>query len=325
MNDTYPPESPSSPPSVAAVPSPIPVSTQPESPQRQWLLSAVLFAATFATTTLAGLFHAGGDVDLLTATLLVTARPSLLLLGLPFSLTLMTILLAHEMGHFLACRYYRIRCTPPYFIPSPFLFAGTFGAFIRIRSPFADRRALFDVGIAGPLAGFVFVIPALVVGIAYSTLIPRGSFQGGITFGEPLLFRWLAKVVLGYSPETHDMIAHPIAMAGWLGLLVTCLNLLPIWQLDGGHIAYSVFGRERQRQTSLYASIALILVSFLGWPVPSYLLFGILLLVLGSRFRFYHPSTLDDDLSIGRGRLFLGILALLILFVSFTPIPISFN
>ncbi len=288
-------------------------------------MAAALFAATFATTTLAGLFHAGGDVDLLTAAFLVIARPSILLLGLPFSVTLMIILLAHEMGHFLACRYYGIRCTPPYFIPSPFLFAGTFGAFIRIRSPFTDRRALFDVGISGPLAGFAFVIPALVVGIAYSTLIPRGSLQGGIIFGEPLLFRWLARIVLGYSPATQDMIAHPIAMAAWLGLLVTCLNLLPIWQLDGGHIAYAVFGRERQRLTSLYASIGLILISFLGWPVPSYLLFGILLLVLGSRFRFYHPSTLNDDLSIGRGRLLLGILALLILLVSFTPIPISFT
>lgn len=325
MNDTFPPESPSNPPSIAVAPIPAAVLPRPESFRRQWLLSAALFAATFATTTLAGLFHAGGDVDLLTAILVVTARPSILLLGLPFSVTLMVILLAHEMGHFLACRYYGIRCTPPYFIPSPFLFAGTFGAFIRIRSPFKDRRALFDVGIAGPLAGFVFVIPALIVGIAYSTLIPRGSSQGDITFGEPLLFRWLAKIVLDYSPETQDMIGHPIAMAAWLGLLVTCLNLFPIWQLDGGHIAYAVLGRERQRQTSLCASIALIMISFLGWPVPSYLLFGILLLVLGSRFRFYHPSTLDDDLNIGRGRLLLGVLALLILLVSFTPVPISFT
>ncbi|NWG12072.1 MAG: site-2 protease family protein [Acidobacteria bacterium] len=301
------------------------ITPPPEPSRRQWFLSASLFAATFLTTTLAGLFHAGGDVDLLTAALAVSAQPSVVLLGLPFSITLMAILLAHELGHFLACRYYGIRCTPPYFIPSPFLFAGTFGAFIRIRSPFADRRALFDVGIAGPLVGFAFVIPALAVGISYSKLIARGSLGGGITFGEPLLFRWLAKIVLGYSPATQDMIAHPIAMAGWLGLLVTCLNLLPIWQLDGGHIAYAVLGREQQRRTSLYATVGLILISFLGWPVPSYLLFGILLLVLGSRFRFYHPATLNDDVRLGRGRLLLGAAALAILLVSFTPVPVSFG
>jgi len=291
---------------------------------REWLLPAILFAATLLSTTFAGLFYAGSDANPLTVILVAAAHPSILLLGFPFSVTLITILLAHEMGHFLACRYYGIRCTPPFFVPFPFAFAGTLGAFIRIKSPFRDRRALFDVGVAGPLAGFVFVLPALVVGISYSRLIPKGSFAG-YSFGEPLLFRWVGKLVLGYSPASQDMIAHPIAIAAWFGLLVTCLNLFPIWQLDGGHIAYAVLGRERHRRLSIVGAFALILVSFLGWPLPSYLLFGVLLLIIGFRSRFYHPPTLYDEGSLGTARVLIGILALAILLICFTPVPISIS
>jgi len=289
---------------------------------REWFLPAILFAATFFSTTFAGLFYAGSDGNPLTLILVAAAHPSILLLGLPFSLTLITILLAHEMGHFLACRFYGIKCTPPFFIPFPVAFAGTLGAFIRIKSPFRDRRALFDVGAAGPIAGFVFVLPALAVGISYSRLIPKGSFEG-YSFGEPLLFRWMGKLILGYSPASQDMIAHPIAMAAWFGLLVTCLNLFPIWQLDGGHIAYALLGRERHRRLSILGAFALILVSFLGWPLPSYLLFGVLLLIVGYRSRFYHPPTFYDECSLGSGRIFVGILTLVILLICFTPVPIS--
>ncbi len=245
--------------------------------------------------------------------------------GLSFSFTFLTILLAHELGHFFACKHYGIRCTPPYFIPLPFTLAGTLGAFIRIRSPFNDKRALFDVGIAGPLAGFVFVLPALFIGIANSQLIPRGNILGGYNFGEPLLFRWIGRMVLGYRPEVQDMIAHPIAMGAWFGLLATCLNLFPIWQLDGGHIAYAVFGRARQKQISIAATLALIAVSFIGWPIPSYFLFGVLLLGLGLRFRFYHPPTLFDEQELGVTRHWLGALALIILMLCFTPVPISIS
>lgn len=288
---------------------------------REWFLPGILFAATLLSTTFAGLFFARGDVDPLAVILVAAVHPSILLLGLPFSLTLITILLAHEMGHFLACRYYGIKCTPPFFIPFPFTFAGTLGAFIRIKAPFRDRRALFDVGVAGPIAGFVFVLPALVVGIYYSRLIPKGSFSG-LSFGEPLLFRWVGRLVLGYSPASQDMMAHPIAIAAWFGLLVTCLNLFPIWQLDGGHIAYAILGRERHRRLSIVAALALMAVSFLGWP-PSYLFFAVLLLAFGYRSRFYHPSTLYDERSLGSGRVAVGVLALLILLVCFTPVPVS--
>jgi membrane-associated protease RseP (regulator of RpoE activity) len=280
----------------ACLPAPPPLH-YPGPSARDWTLSAVLFLATVASTTFAG--------------------------GFLFSFTFVSILLAHEMGHFVACRYYGMACTPPYFLPLPITFAGTLGAFIKIKSPFYSRKALFDVGVAGPLAGFVLVIPALVVGIANSELIPRGHTPG-ISFGEPLLFRWMGKLILAYSPATQDMLAHPIAIGAWFGLLATCLNLLPIWQLDGGHIAYAVLGRERQRRLSLAATAALILVSFAGWPIPSYLLFGLLILGFGLRYRFYHPPTLVDDVGIDPVRRFIALLALIILVVSFTPVPVSY-
>lgn len=254
----------------------------------------------------------------------VLNQPWLLAKGFSFSVTLMIILLAHEMGHFLACRYYGIRCTPPFFMPLPLPPVGTLGAFIRIQSPFQHKRALFDVGVAGPLAGFAFVIPALIIGTMRSQIIPKGSLgEGGISFGEPLLFRWISELVIDYNPAAQDMIAHPIALAAWFGLLVTALNLLPIWQLDGGHMAYALLGPRYQRRLSIIAVLALVLVSFLGWPYPSYLLFGMLLLILGSRYRFYHPPTLADEDGIGPSRIVVSLLSLIILVISFTPVPIS--
>ena len=272
---------------------------------------------------MAGLLYARGDLGFLRTILTVLARPHILIYGLPFSFTFLMILLAHELGHFFACRYYGIRCTPPYFLPLPISIAGTLGAFIRIKAPFQNRRALFDVGVAGPLAGFAFVLPALIIGISRSQLIPRGSAGGGYSFGEPLIFRLVGKLVLGYSPARQDMIAHPIAMAAWFGLLATSLNLFPIWQLDGGHISYAIFGRERQKKLSIAGTIALVAISLLGWPIPSYLLFGLLLMAFGARYKFYHPATLSDEEDLGPGRVFLGMIAYLILILCFTPVPIS--
>jgi membrane-associated protease RseP (regulator of RpoE activity) len=282
-----------------------------------------MFVVTLLSTTFAGLFYVAGDTSFSTLVLTAASHPAVLRFGLPFSLTLLTILLAHELGHFFACRYYGISCTPPYFIPLPVSIAGTLGAFIRIKSPFQHKRALFDVGIAGPLAGFAVALPALFVGISLSKLIPKEHLHGAVSFGEPLLFRWVGKLVLGYSPGTQDVLAHPVAMAAWFGLLATCLNLFPIWQLDGGHIAYAVFGQKVQRIVSIVGVIALVLISFLGWPIPSYLFFGLVLLVIGARLRFYHPPTLLDDYTLGPERVAVGVFALLILVVSFTPVPVA--
>lgn len=293
--------------------------------RREWLISIFLFIATFISTTFAGVLYMREDIGFFSLFFFALARPGILLYGLPFSFTFLMILLAHELGHFFACRFYGIRCTPPYFLPLPISFAGTLGAFIRIKSPFQHKRALFDVGIAGPLAGFLFVVPALFIGIAHSQLIAKGSVAGGYSFGEPVLFRLVGKLVLGYAPDRQDMVAHPIAMAAWFGLLATALNLFPIWQLDGGHITYAILGRKLQRRLSLAGTVVLIAVSFLGWPIPSYLAFGVLLLVFGLRVRFFHPATLRDDEEIGPGRIIIGVLALVILILSFTPVPVSLS
>lgn len=293
---------------------------------RDWVVSGALLLLTFITASFAGLFYAAGDIGLLRALLISIANPGLIVYAISFSFPLITILLAHELGHFFACRYYGMRCTPPYFIPAPLPFTGTLGAFIKIKSQFLHKRALFDIGVAGPLAGFIFAVPVLWIGISYSELVPKGSLgAGGLFFGEPIIFRLFGALALGYSSNTHDMIAHPIAMAAWVGLLATSLNLLPIWQLDGGHICYAILGRKRQKKISVISVVLLILLSFLGWPTPSYLLFGLILLVIGLRLRFYHPPTMLEEENLDSKRLLVGLLALLILIVCFMPVPISIS
>ena len=294
--------------------------------RNEWLIAAVLFCLTLICTSFAGLFYSIGDIGFVASLRIFLRKPGIILYGLSFSIPLISILLAHELGHFFACRFYRMNCTPPFFIPVPVSITGTLGAFIRIKSPFLNKRALFDIGIAGPLAGFAFVLPILCLGISSSRLIPKGAFPpGGLSFGEPLIFRWVGALLLGYSPDRQDMIAHPIAMAAWFGLLATSLNLLPVWQLDGGHIAYAIFGRSRQRLLSIAGIAFLLLLCLWGWRTPSYLIFALLLLIVGWRVRFYHPRTLLDEEPLGRGRIILGLLALLILVVSFIPVPVSFG
>jgi membrane-associated protease RseP (regulator of RpoE activity) len=297
---------------------------EPGPSKKEWIVSATLLLLTLVSTSFAGIFYLSG-VDFLTAFQAFIHRPGLIMLGLPFSVPLISILLAHELGHFIACRHYGMRCTPPYFLPVPISLAGTFGAFIKIKSQFRHKRALFDIGIAGPLAGFVFVIPTLWIGIGLSKVVPKGAIHPGqFSFGEPLIFRFLGHIILGYSPEKQDMLAHPMAMAAWVGLLATSLNLLPIWQLDGGHISYAVLGRSLQKKVSMIVLGFLVLVSFAEWP-PSYtlLFFAALLLIIGARLRFFHPPTFMEEERLGRGRLLLGLLAFLILLVSFTPVPVT--
>jgi membrane-associated protease RseP (regulator of RpoE activity) len=290
---------------------------------RVWTWSAVLLLITIVSTSFAGLSQLD-RFDIFATFSVLISRPRLILLGLQFSIPLISILLAHEFGHFFACKYYGMRCTPPYFLPIPISFAGTLGAFIKIKSPFLNRRALFDVGIAGPLAGFVFILPTLWIGISLSKLVPRVPYPpGALIFGEPLIFRLFGAIILGYSPEKQDMIAHPMAMAAWVGLLATSFNLLPVWQLDGGHISYAILGRSLQKKISIFSVIAMILIGFMRWP-PSLtlLVFAGILLAVGLRFRFFHPPALMEEDTLGRGRLILGSLALLILIISFTPVPI---
>jgi membrane-associated protease RseP (regulator of RpoE activity) len=240
----------------------------------------------------------------------VWRHPALLLQGLPFSLTLMAILLAHELGHYLAAIYHGVDSSLPYFLPSPFL--GTFGAFIRVRSPIYSKRVLFDIGVSGPLAGFVFLLPALSVGLAFSKVIPNIAHQGNIHFGVPGL-EWLLASVIFPGVKSADLYLHPVARAAWVGMFATAMNLLPIGQLDGGHILYSFFP-QRHRTVSKVLSLLLLP---LGWFWGGWLLWGLVLLWLGRR----HPIIVDPtELSPGRRTLGWFALAIFILCVTYAPI-----
>jgi membrane-associated protease RseP (regulator of RpoE activity) len=255
---------------------------------------------------------------------LVWSDPALLLLGLSFSIPLLVILLAHELGHYLACRHYRLAATLPYFVPAPFAF-GTLGAFIKIRSPLRDKRQLFDVGIAGPIAGFVALLPFLLWGIAHSRPVQVDELLAGAAPGQlvPVIggslalngAGWLFHGTLGAG---WRMGYHPFAVAAWVGLLATSLNLLPLGQLDGGHILYAALGRA-QRMLAPPLWLGLVAVGILFWP--GWLLWALVVLVLGLR----HPPVIDEDAPLGAGRRALALLALGILLVSFMPVPLGIH
>jgi Zn-dependent protease len=275
---------------------------------------------TFLTTTITGAvmmldFQRNMPFDIeheLTLLANLWSHPWLLVLGLPFSLTLLTILMAHEMGHYLACRFYDVDASLPYFLPAPSL-TGTFGAFIRIRSAIFSKRILFDIGVAGPLAGFVFLLPALAVGIAFSRIIPGIAHQGNIQFGMPPLVWLLAKAIFPGVPVS-DIALHPVARAAWIGILATALNLLPIGQLDGGHILYALVGDKHKLISRIF--IVLLIPLGLYWRV--WWLWAAVLFFLGRR----HP-TIYDNSALGPGRTRLGWLAFAIFVLCFTYAPIT--
>ena len=235
--------------------------------------------------------------------------------GVRLVIAVVAIMLSHEMGHYLACRRYGVDASLPYFIPFPFHFVGTFGAFIRIRSPFPDRRVLFDVGIAGPLAGFVICLPVLALGVLEAQVAPD-SF-GGLGLGEPLLFQWAAALLRNDVPAGAVLVIGPLGMAAWFGLLLTALNLMPIGQLDGGHVVYALL-RERATLVSRFALVATVGLVYLR---PSWLFWSVLLLVLSRP----HPPTLRDSIPVGRGRVVVGLIGLAVFVVSFTPEPIMIS
>jgi membrane-associated protease RseP (regulator of RpoE activity) len=283
-------------------------------------LHILLLLTTFFTTTLVGTglaqsFHANQPADLdqeISLFLSLWAHPGLLIDGLPFSLTLLTILMAHEMGHYIACIRYGIDASLPYFLPAPTLI-GTFGAFIRIRSPIYTRRALFDVGAAGPLAGFAFLFPALTVGLLCSRVQPGIAAHGDFIFGNPLLLRLMERLVFPGIPAS-DVSLHPVARAAWVGMLATALNLLPIGQLDGGHIIYAFFRRRHK----LLSRIFVVALAPLGYYYLGWLAWAVVLGLFGLR----HPVIFDDT-PIGPMRVWLGIFALLLLITCFTLVPIK--
>jgi membrane-associated protease RseP (regulator of RpoE activity) len=238
--------------------------------------------------------------------------PSRFLAGLPFSLTLLTILMAHELGHYLACVYYGVDATLPYFLPSPTPVTGTFGAFIKIRSAIRNKRILFDIGVAGPLAGFVFLLPALGVGLAFSKVLPGINNQGTLQLGVPAL-QWLAQRLIFPGVPAQDIYLHPVARAAWVGMFATALNLLPVGQLDGGHIVYAILGRSQKWITNVFL-VALVPMGRLwsGWWFWAVMLFF---------FARKHPPLYDHS-EIGPSRVRLGILALCVFVLCFSLAPI---
>ena len=277
---------------------------------RPWV-NGLLFVLTVATTTWAGAAHQG--IDLL-------REPGRFTVGLPYALGLMLILLVHELGHYFMARHHRIRVTLPYFIPVPFAL-GTFGAFIKMRSPAENRRALFDVAIAGPLAGLVIAIPALLIGLRSSVIVAvtepvAGMMHGGTSLSSSVLLAFLAKLSLGTELlDGHVLQLSPLAFAGWLGLMVTALNLLPIGQLDGGHIAHAMFGRSAGDTIGSVAMWTLLLLGLFVWP--GLLTWAIIVFFMAGR----GAPPLEDVTPLSPSRRCMGYAAFVVLALILAPLP----
>ncbi len=289
-------------------------------PERIWR-HLILFVLTCVTTTYAGEIHyASFTIGFTDHTLTLSGWP-LFAQGLWYSVSILAILGAHEFGHYGACRYYGVDASLPYFLPAPLPLTGTLGAFIRIRQPIRSKRELFDIGIAGPIAGFVVAVPVLLVGMYLSKVIQVPTdFEGSVLeIGEPLLFKAAAWLTFGSLPEGYTVNMHPMAFAAWFGMLATALNLFPISQLDGGHICYAVLGRKSTLVT-LFMIVFLIGLSFIStsWIVWTVLTLG-MLLVLGPR----HPRVFDEDIPLDTTRLWLAAFALLMFVLCFTHSPIE--
>ncbi len=313
---------------------------------RAWRIHGLLFLLTIVTTTVAGLMQ-GAPPDLPApepslATPLdyllyipltyyysivelfryAVSHPALIGEGVTFSVCLLAILFSHEMGHYLACRYYKVDATLPYFIPAPPLFlAGTFGAFIKIRSAIPTRRALFDIGLAGPLAGFVVALPISVIGVLSVSppLEPAGHW---IFFNDPLLFRLIGK--LAGIPLEPNSPTNPYYMAGWIGLLVTSLNLMPVGQLDGGHGTYSLFGGRAHKVIGRVVFVIVSALAVLGFwwhGSPSGFLYAVLLAVM---MKVPHPQPAVME-ALGTKRIVIAVVTLIVFALCFLPFPITIS
>ena len=273
------------------------------------VIHIVLFAVTFVTTSMAGAFAAGVDPF---------ADIGNIRAGFPFSVTLLGILLCHEMGHYTLSRVHGVRATLPYFIPGLPFFMGTFGAFIRMKSPPRTRTALFDVGAAGPWAGFIVAVPALIIGLRLSEVLPAGADAGGDMLGESVVFSLLSRWTLGVLPDDVLIRLHPIAMAGWIGLFVTSLNLLPVGQLDGGHVSYAMFG-TRHRWIARLFLVAILFLGTQGWP--GWFFWAVLVTILG----LDHPPTMDWHTPLNRSRRLAAWLTVALFALTFMPAPFWFQ
>ncbi|PYS99805.1 MAG: site-2 protease family protein [Acidobacteria bacterium] len=317
---------------------------------RTLALHLVLLLITLATATIAGVLFPFGTIDSLPVSdpqtfpeliEFVTSLPeryfvligtavhylwtdsSYLVHGLSFSVSLLFILISHEMGHYVACRIYRVDATLPFFIPTPPMIgpAGTFGAFIRIKSPMPSRRAVFDIGLAGPIAGFIALIPIAVIGVMKLQPAANHGVPGDILFADPLLMRLLG-MLLGHDPTMS--VGNPFFYAAWVGLLVTALNLIPSGQLDGGHAIYAVLGKKVHFFTGRIAFVIMAALAIIGavfYNSPSGFLVAIL---LGIMMRVRHPEPYDQT-PLDLKRKVIAVLTLVIFVLCFTPFPIRIN
>ena len=283
---------------------------------RRSRVNLLLFVLTVLSTLAAGSMVAGSFPFL---TFNPLRQPVRLLDGVPFSFTLLAILGTHEFGHYFTARYYGASVSLPFFIPAPpplFLF-GTLGAVIRMRSPARDRNSLFDIAVAGPLAGLVVAVPALLLGLSWSRVGMVLPEHSGITFGDSLLMQLLIWMVFGPIPQGMDVFVHPMALAGWVGLFVTALNLFPVGQLDGGRIAYALAG-ARHRHISIATFGGLVALSAV-FQSPNWIVFGALVVLL---MGFHHAPPLDDVSPLSPRRYALGLFCLVLLVALIPPVPI---
>jgi len=300
-----------------------PIADRPSSgiPRRRGWLHLGLFVATFVTLSMTGGYFWEGlgasvtsDAELLDPTLWTRS----FLVGIPYGLWVLAILGAHEMGHYLACRYYGIPATLPFFIPAPPLFVGSFGALIRIRGRIPHRRALFDVAAAGPIAGFAIAFPLIVAGLVLAEPSSAGVPEpGSLSLGTPVMWYLLE----GLWPHDTPPQVNYLIGAGWVGMLVTSLNLFPVGQLDGGHAAYAI-SRRLHRVTARASLVALLLLVVYHGAVlrqfPAYTLWFAILLWMRDR----HPRLLDETEPLDTRRRFVALALLAIFVLSFIPVPL---
>ncbi len=267
------------------------------------VIQIALFLATLLCTLLAGALQQ--NINPL-------ENPWLLWKGIPFSFTLLLILGTHEFGHYFMSKRHHIDASLPYFIPAPSIL-GTFGAFIKMKSPIVNRRILLDVGAAGPLAGLCATVPILLIGLSLSE-IRHDAVEEGFSLGSSVLFSVLSWIVHGLLPDNANLILHPVAFSGWIGLLVTSLNLLPVGQLDGGHVAYAVIG-PRQGNVAKAVLLILVILGAVGWS--GWLVWAALMVIMGTR----HPRVVYDWIPLDPKRKVVGWITILVFVITFTPIP----
>ena len=283
-----------------------------------------LLLTTIVTTMIAGSDHyAGFRYDFTTEWTSYS-----LLYGASYSATILAILGTHELGHYFACRYYRVDASLPYFIPAPLFLTGTLGAVIRIRQQIPGKRMLFDIGAAGPIAGFVVAVPALFLGLWLSRVVPLPDAATplpdnliSIEFGEPLLYQFAEWLIWGGTPDGYALNWHPVATAAWLGLLVTAINLFPVSQLDGGHISYAVLG-TRSTLITLGSLVAVVGLAFIS---ISWIVWAIMIVVMVAYLGPRHPRTVDEHVPLDGRRRLVAIGTVVIFVLCFTPAPIEIS